>query len=1170
MSWGLILALTAPVWGRQNNAQPPVAEPAATIPGIPALEQELKNIAASTEWDDTLKARLTELYKQAIDDLKLAEQWAAKAATFESATQEAPARLKALREELARPAADPVIEIPTASTLADLELILALEQAALKAAREEKDAVERDRQERADRITKIPDELQKVRQELEAAKAALNLPPPADEAPPMLQARLVRQQARIKALEAQANALEREGPSYTARGELLSARGDVAARRIAYAEASVKAWQKIVQDAREEEAENAARAARQAKMDAARQHPLLLSIAEQNTQYAEERKQLVKKIETTTARLNQVQSDLTRYTEELDSIRRKIETVGLTRDFGEYLRRQRASLPSVAAYRQALRQGEAENSSAILRTYELDDARSLLAVLDARVQSVLAQVDAELSEEQRETLRSAVRELLQNQATLLDDLRKDYDEKYARDVLLKLNQAQRLLIARIEEYAAFIDERVLWVRSTNWPSLKDIQATWQALRRLAEPSDWVDLLRRLVRTARQSPHTMLTSSLGALIVLIFVLFRQMTLRRLRLAGEEAVKRSQTSFAPTLRAFLLTVALVIPWPLLLWSAGSLVEGLYDVNPFAAPVGKGLKLAAVNLAILTLIRQLSRPGGLGESHFDWNPRALRVIRRELLWFTALWIPLLMLNVVANAMGDGDWQPTLGRLCFILRQLLFSALMMRLFRRQGGVLQEALASRETTWAVRLHWAWFPSIVLLPLVMAGLSLAGYHYTASHLAPRLHLTVPIAVGVTLLGAMALRWLLLSHRRIAMLQARQRRAALAEGATTEAATPEQNMPRYTLASLSAQTRSMLRIALSVVFILSMWGVWVDVLPALRIFDQVELWTTQVPDVRSLSAPDGAARVESGMRIVPITLHDVLVSAAILLLALLAYRNLPGLMEFVVLQRLAAQPGVRFAITAVTRYLIVAIGVITSFQNIGVTWDKYQWLVAALSVGIGFGLQEIVANFVSGIIILIERPIRIGDIVTVGNVEGKVTRIRIRATTITDWDRRDLVVPNREFITTRVINWTLTDPVTRVTIPVGVAYGTDVDQARRILESVARNCPYVLPDPPPSAVFHGFGDSALNLTLRVFLGNRDFWTDLMNELHTNIDREFRRAGIEIAFPQRDIHIRSVAGLSTNECPTVPTGAGPSTGDTQAGGRPASILFPRGNDAREPKA
>ena len=228
---------------------------------------------------------------------------------------------------------------------------------------------------------------------------------------------------------------------------------------------------------------------------------------------------------------------------------------------------------------------------------------------------------------------------------------------------------------------------------------------------------------------------------------------------------------------------------------------------------------------------------------------------------------------------------------------------------------------------------------------------------------------------------------------------------------------------------------------------------------------------------------------------------------------------------VLLQRFGLGTGERAAISTIVQYVIVVIGGSSIFKILGVGWGNVQWLVAALGVGIGFGLQEIVANFISGLILLFERPIRVGDTVTVGDVSGTVSKIRIRATSITDWDRKELIVPNKEFVTGRLVNWTLSDTIVRVVIPVGIAYGSDTEKAKEWMLKVARENKDVLRDPPPSVVFMAFGASSLDFVLRAFT-KIDTLLSVRDELNMAVDKAFREAGIEIAFQQRDIHIRSV--------------------------------------------
>jgi potassium-dependent mechanosensitive channel len=245
---------------------------------------------------------------------------------------------------------------------------------------------------------------------------------------------------------------------------------------------------------------------------------------------------------------------------------------------------------------------------------------------------------------------------------------------------------------------------------------------------------------------------------------------------------------------------------------------------------------------------------------------------------------------------------------------------------------------------------------------------------------------------------------------------------------------------------------------------------------------------------------------------------------------IAAKNIPGLLEMVVLQHLPVDAGARYASATVSRYIISIAGVLWGCNTLGIGWSKVQWLVAAMGLGLGFGLQEIFANFISGLIILFERPIRVGDVVTIGAVTGVVSRIHMRATTIVDADRKELIIPNKEFITGQVLNWTLTDPVNRVVINIGVAYGSDTALVAKILERIARDNPIVLDDPAPSVSLDSFGDSALNFVLRCFLPDLKNRFTVINDLNMTIEREFNKLGIEMPFPQHDIHVRSVDGIA----------------------------------------
>ena len=219
-------------------------------------------------------------------------------------------------------------------------------------------------------------------------------------------------------------------------------------------------------------------------------------------------------------------------------------------------------------------------------------------------------------------------------------------------------------------------------------------------------------------------------------------------------------------------------------------------------------------------------------------------------------------------------------------------------------------------------------------------------------------------------------------------------------------------------------------------------------------------------------------------------------------------------------------GVRHAIGAIVRYVVVAIGLIIILQAVGINLSTLTVLFGALGIGVGFGLQSITNNFVSGIILLLERPIKVGDRIEVGGVHGDVVNISPRATTIVTNDNIAIIVPNADFISSKVVNWSYTNRNVRFNFPIGVSYGSDPDQVRRVLLEVALAHQGVLKDPKSSVLFDGFGDSSLNFLLRVW--TREFATVpgvLRSDLYFAISRAFKEHGIEIPFPQRDLHIKS---------------------------------------------
>jgi small-conductance mechanosensitive channel len=228
----------------------------------------------------------------------------------------------------------------------------------------------------------------------------------------------------------------------------------------------------------------------------------------------------------------------------------------------------------------------------------------------------------------------------------------------------------------------------------------------------------------------------------------------------------------------------------------------------------------------------------------------------------------------------------------------------------------------------------------------------------------------------------------------------------------------------------------------------------------------------------------------------------------------------------VYSRRGIDEGVQYALNRLLHYAVLALGVMLALDNLGISITALAGLGAILAVGIGFGLQNIAQNFVSGLILLLERPVKKGDFVEVGATKGTVREIHARATVVTTVDNVDILVPNGQFITETVVNQTFATRTIRIRVDVGVAYGSDTDLVRRILERVASGHEAILPEPKPKVWFTNFGESSLDFSLLAWINEPILQPQISSDLRFAIDAAFREAGVEIPFPQRDLHIRSI--------------------------------------------
>lgn len=520
---------------------------------------------------------------------------------------------------------------------------------------------------------------------------------------------------------------------------------------------------------------------------------------------------------------------------------------------------------------------------------------------------------------------------------------------------------------------------------------------------------------------------------------------------------------------------------------------------------------LHVAAIAAFIWSFILLLFHPEGLLIGQFRCSEKLVDKMHRDTRRFAPVIALLCIIIAFTDALDDDLVRNGFGRLTFILLCLVLAVFASGWIAvtRSG----KALYQGESFYLMLNPRFWMTLLFVLQIGMIIMAAIGYYFAAIYQYLLIFQSISWIIFCTLTFFVSFRSLLIIQRRIAFERAIEKReeiqAQRSASGKSEADILDDNY--IDVKTISKQSATVLKISIWALLITGLGFIWIDVLPALSFLEKITIWRTSV-------------EIDSEVILQPITLKTLLAAIVILSLVMIAAHNLPGTLELLVLRHLSLDRGTGYAMTTLLRYTIVIIGLMVTLQKLGMQWSNIQWLVAALSVGLGFGLQEVFANFVSGLILLFERPIRIGDVITLNNISGTVSKIHIRATTLIDGDRKEVIVPNKIFITQQFTNWTLSDPTTRIIIPVGIAYRSDCDKARALLLKIAHDHPLVLRDPEPAALLLGFGASSLNFELWVFAGQLSDRMKLMHELHVLINQHFSEEGIEIAFPQMDVHLQ----------------------------------------------
>ncbi|MDP5133469.1 MAG: mechanosensitive ion channel [Paraglaciecola sp.] len=966
----------------------------------------------------------------------------------------------------------------------------------------------------------ISDELNSTKNEIDLTVEALDKKPVGNDELDV-QSHIVALQAKLLNLRSKVALLEREVATIPARQALVDAQVAHLKKQLEVGEIDIQQVQTQLEKQRTTGAnlaiENAKRDVQQTEGSS-----VLNTIAKENLSLANNLQTIVlntPQIDDNSLRLRQQQQNIKQSSQIVSQI---LATGQITDELGILLHRLRSGLPQESPLSNRL-----ENINEEIVKHQLnlivwqDNLRTInetkpyIALVSAKKSSALSTDINKLSQQEISTLGS----LKTSQAVLLQQL-----IDAANNQLENLVD-EKLMIVDVKnstaELKALLDRRLVWLPSYTQLADNVLPYLMTSLQWYADSAAWAQVGHDLWQGINKNT---LLSLVAVFLFALLLLLRPILKKSLgRLSMHIGNVGKDTHWATPLALF-ETIILALPLPLAIGAIAGLIRAGADDNVFSNAIVTAL--AAVSSLSLTLLffRSMCRKNGIFVAHFAWSDKARAKLGELLTWFA--WYQGLATFIFASAMASNQIELRYGIaiFAFITMSLGIAIFSFSFFKPKTGVAVNIVGHSPKSLLSQLA---FPVMVIAPVLIGLMPLIGFFDTAVELLTKLFQSGVALIFVSIFYGIAMRVLMVAYRRYLLRKAKIRRAKQEaqraqqeEKAASGEAVPEliPDSPSDNQEAERKMRKSAMGLS-SLLFIAGLWFIWLPLLPALGIVNEIVLWQKDM-------TVDGIPSSED------VTLWNIIVSLLFLLGGFIAARNARGMLEISFFDKVSLDPGARYAAVTILGYVIMGTTLVLGLSQLGIDWSKLQWIVAALGVGLGFGLQEIVANFVSGLIILFERPVRVGDTVTIGDLSGTVSNIKIRATTITDFDNREVLLPNKSIITENVTNWTLHNPVTRLVVKIGIAYGSDTRAAKDLLLGVLEAHPDVLTNPAPSVFFTNHGESSLDFELRIFVDSPAKRLPVTHEINTLINEALSQNGFEIPFPQRDIHI---IGASPNPLP-----------------------------------
>lgn len=1080
---------------------------AASVPDETQLKQELdqarsgKNATAQAELVQSLEASLNSLSERKASQ-EMSQQ-------YQQVIDDFPRLARELRQQIVS-LTDSVKSVRSTMTSADLDQeILQVSSQLLEEGRQAQQEEDRSR-EISDSLSQLPQQQTEARRALSEVERRLQAQ--ASPATPLAQAQAWARQAESAALKARVDELELAQLSANNRQELARLRAEVHQKKATQLDNYLQALRNQQNNLRQREAELALEHTEQLAENSSDLPPAITGQFSVNRELSAALNQQAQRMDLVASQQRQAANQTIQVRQALSTLREQSQWLGASNLLGDALRAQVARLPDMP------------------KSQQLDSDMGQLRVQRLSFENQLAQQQQlrQLKQENGEPLTSEQKKILdaqlRTQRELLSSLISGCDTLILEVTKLKVANSQ--LEDALKEVKEATHRYLFWTEDVSPLSLSYPLDVAHDLNRLLS-LDTLGQLGGAFVMMFTSRETVLPILAALLLVGISISSRRHYHAFLTRATSRVGKVTQDQFSLTLRTVFWSIVVALPLPVL-WAA--LGYGLQNAWPYpiAVAIGDGVTATLPVLWAFMISAAFARPQGLFVVHFRWPQlRVARAMRYYSLTIGFI-VPLIMLLIAFDNLEDRQFYATLGRLCFIL--ICGALCLVTISLKRAGI--PLYLDKEGSGENMVNSALWNLMICIPLIAALTACIGYLATSQALLARLETSVAIWFLLLVIYHIIRRWMLIQRRRIAFDRARQRRAEmLAHRARGEeelvhtADGGEVDEPVIDLDAISAQSLRLVRSILTLVALVSVIVLWSELHSAFAFMENISLWdvSTTVQGVESLQ---------------PITLGAVLIAILVFIITTQLVRNMPALLELAILQHLSLAPGTGYAITTLTKYLLLLIGGLVGFSMIGIEWSKLQWLVAAMGLGLGFGMQEIFANFISGLIILFEKPIRIGDTVTIRDLTGSITRINTRATTITDWDRKEIIVPNKAFITEQFINWSLSDSVTRVVLTIPAPASTNSEEVTNLLLQACHRCSYVLETPAPEVFLVDLQQGIQLFELRIHAAEMGHRMPLRHELHQLILQGFREHGLEMPFPPFQVRLDTMGRKTTPINPGAP--------------------------------